>query len=110
MPDKPPVVRGIMEQVVIQQKVLDRIMLEDKHSFNVYTLLCTSPNGYRIKYEFIDLTEEEFAAANKLCLLNKPLKINSDFFSEHRIGIQKIIVANFRTDLSHSLFWECIAH
>jgi len=99
-----------MEQVMMQQKVLDSIMLEDKHSFNVYAILYPTPNGYRIKYEFIDLSEEEFTVANKLCLLNKPLKINSDFFAENNISIQKIIVANFRSDLSHALSWECIAH
>jgi hypothetical protein len=99
-----------MEQIVIQQRVLDRIMLEDRHSFNVYALVCASPNGYRIKYEFIDLSDDEFTAANKLCLLNKPLKIKSVLFSEKLINIQNIIVANFRTDLSHALYWECIAH
>lgn len=100
-----------MEQEVFNPKIQDKVRLEDKYDFSVLLTLNDKVNGgYLIVLEFLDLGYEEFKNAVALSQLNKPLKIRSELFLTKHLSIDKIVVANFRTDINQKLHWECIAH
>jgi len=98
------------DPIISQERILDRITLEDNFNYSVYTTIgLTEHNDFYVKLEFNDLDEESYKSVISLYNLPKELKIQSQVITKENYDITHIVVEKFNTNNNYEMMWECLS-
>ena len=101
---------NMTDPIISQERILDRIILEDNFNYSVYTTIgLTEYNDFYVKLEFNDLDFESYKTVVSLYKLPKALKIYSDIITKENYNITHIAIEKFKTNNNLDMQWECLS-
>ena len=87
-------------------KAKDTVTIFGRYTFPTLTTFKQKGNGgYALRFEFSDLSEDEFSDLNYLSSIKQPIPFSSEIVSDEINRF--VIISHKKKDTDHKLIWTC---